>query len=91
MMQKVNTTYVIVVARLSEGFTFLGKLGTLATAGSLNLTKLKKSLACKIFDTMIAPFQTYNSQIWGGIPNQILILEIRKDMETLIRGKQQRF
>ena len=39
--------------------TFLGKLGTLATAGSLNLTKLKTSLTCKIFDTMMAPILTY--------------------------------
>lgn len=69
MMQKVNTTYVIIVARLGT---------LLATASSLNLTKLKTSLACKIFDTMIAPILTYNSQIWGGIRNQILILEIAR-------------
>ena len=27
--------------------------------------KLKPSLACKIFDTMISPILTYNSEIWG--------------------------
>ena len=41
--------------------TFLGKLGTLGTAGSLNLTKLKNPLACKIFDTTISLILTYNS------------------------------
>ena len=30
-----------------------------------NLSKLKTSLACKIFDTMISPFLTYNTEIWG--------------------------
>ena len=28
-------------------------------------TKLKAALACKIFDTMISPILTYNSEIWG--------------------------
>ena len=30
-----------------------------------NLSKLKAALACKIFDTMIFPILTYNSEIWG--------------------------
>ena len=30
-----------------------------------NLSKLKAALACKIFDTMISPILTYNSEIWG--------------------------
>ena len=30
-----------------------------------NLSKLKAPLACKIFDTMISPILTYNSEIWG--------------------------
>ena len=29
-----------------------------------NLSKLKTSLACKIFDTIISPILTYNSEIW---------------------------
>ena len=29
-----------------------------------NLSKLKAALACKIFDTMISPILTYNSEIW---------------------------
>ena len=33
-----------------------------------NLSKLKTSLACKIFDTMISPILTYNSEIWGVYP-----------------------
>ena len=30
-----------------------------------DFSKLKSSLACKIFDTMIAPILTYNSEVWG--------------------------
>ena len=30
-----------------------------------NLSKLKPAIACKIFDTMISPILTYNSEIWG--------------------------
>ena len=30
-----------------------------------SLSKLKAALACKIFDTMISPILTYNSEIWG--------------------------
>ena len=30
-----------------------------------DLSKLKTYLACKIFDTMISPILTYNSEIWG--------------------------
>ena len=30
-----------------------------------NLSKLKAALTCKIFDTMISPSLTYNSEIWG--------------------------
>jgi len=54
--------------------TFLGKLGTLGTAGSLNLTKLKNPLACELFDTMISLILTYNNDehITGVyLPNQI--------------------
>ena len=31
-----------------------------------NFSKLKPSLACKIFDTLISPILLYNSEIWGG-------------------------
>ena len=31
----------------------------------LDFSSLKLSLACKIFDTMISPILTYNSQVWG--------------------------
>ena len=31
-----------------------------------NFSKLKPSLACKIFDGMISPILLYNSEIWGG-------------------------
>ena len=31
-----------------------------------NFSKLKPSLACKTFDTMISPILLYNSEIWGG-------------------------
>ena len=31
----------------------------------LDLSSLKPSLACKIFDTMISPILTDNSQVWG--------------------------
>jgi len=27
---------------------------------------LKPSLACKIFDSMISPILTYNSEVWGA-------------------------
>ena len=41
-----------------------------------NLSKLKAALVRKVFDTMISPILTYNSEIWGVkgmcIPNQIL-------------------
>ena len=37
-----------------------------------NLSKLKTSLACTIFDTMISSILTYNSEIWVCMPNQIL-------------------
>ena len=37
-----------------------------------NLSKLKAALACKIFDAMISPILTYNSEIWGVYANQIL-------------------
>ena len=30
-----------------------------------NLSKLEPAIACKIFDTMIFPILTYNSEIWG--------------------------
>ena len=31
----------------------------------MNLRKLKISLACKTFDTMMSPILTHNSEIWG--------------------------
>ena len=31
----------------------------------VDLSRLKPSLACKIFDTMISPILTYNSEAWG--------------------------
>ena len=31
-----------------------------------NFNKLKPSLACKIFDSMISPILTYNSEVWGA-------------------------
>ena len=31
----------------------------------LDFSSLKPSLACKIFDTMISPILTYNSEVWG--------------------------
>ena len=31
-----------------------------------NFSKLKPSLACEIFDTMISPILLYNSEIWGS-------------------------
>ena len=32
-----------------------------------NLSKLKPSLACKIFEAMISPILSYNSDFWGCI------------------------
>ena len=37
-----------------------------------DLNNLKPSLACKIFDSMISPILTYNSEVWGLLLNQIL-------------------
>ena len=31
-----------------------------------DFNKLKPSLACKIFDSMISPILTYNSEVWGA-------------------------
>ena len=31
-----------------------------------DLNSLKPSLACKIFDSMISPILTYNSEVWGA-------------------------
>ena len=31
----------------------------------VDFSSLKPSLACKIFDTMISPILTYNSEVWG--------------------------
>ena len=31
----------------------------------IDFSSLKPSLACKIFDTMISPILTYNSEVWG--------------------------
>ena len=36
----------------------------------MNLSKLKTSLASKIFDMMISPILTYNSEIWGVYAKQ---------------------
>ena len=50
------------------------KLGTLGTVDSMNLTKLKNPLACKIFDTTFSLILTYNSaeHITGVcLPHQI--------------------
>ena len=30
-----------------------------------DFNKLKPFLACKIFDSMISPILTYNSEVWG--------------------------
>ena len=32
---------------------------------SLRASPLTPSLACKIFDSMISPILTYNSEVWG--------------------------
>ena len=32
----------------------------------IDFNKLKPSLACKIFDSMISPILTYNSEVWGA-------------------------
>ena len=37
-----------------------------------SVSKLKPSLACKIFDTMIPPILLYNSEIWRVMLNLIL-------------------
>ena len=31
----------------------------------IDFNSLKPSLACKIFDTMVSPILTYNSEVWG--------------------------
>ena len=31
-----------------------------------DLNSLKPSLACEIFDSMISPILTYNSEVWGA-------------------------
>ena len=38
-----------------------------------DLKSLKPSLACKIFDSMISPILTYNSEVWGTLWSQISI------------------
>ena len=35
-----------------------------------NLSKLKAALAYKIFNTMISPILTYNSEIWSVYPKR---------------------
>ena len=32
------------------------------------ISRLKPSLACKIFDTMITPILSYHCEIWGSLP-----------------------
>ena len=34
------------------------------------IVSLKPTLACKIFDTMISPILTYNSEVWGLFINE---------------------
>ena len=36
----------------------------------LDFSSLKPSLACKIFDKMISPILTYNSEVWGLFINE---------------------
>ena len=65
----------------------------------MNLSKLKAAPACKIFDTMISPILTYNSEIWGvytkpdfmtwdGSQNREGTPSI---LQTILGGKQQNF
>jgi len=35
-----------------------------------DIRRLKPSLACKIFDTMIMPILSYNCEIWGAYKKQ---------------------
>ena len=35
-----------------------------------DISRLKPSLACKIFDTMITPILSYNCEIWGAYQKQ---------------------
>ena len=39
---------------------------SLVQGGTLILIQLKPSLAYKIFDSMISPILTYNSEVWGA-------------------------
>ena len=63
-----------------------------------NVSKLKPSLACKIFEGMISPTLSYNGEIWRYIQNMILKLgtipQLKKTLEilqTLLRNKQLTF
>ena len=47
----------------------------LSLRGHTNLSKLKAALVRKVFDTMISPILTYNSEIWG--------VYTKPDFETL--------
>ena len=50
-----------------------------------DFNKLKPSLACKIFDSMISPILTYNSEVWGAaLRNQILSRGTAPQLKKLI-------
>ena len=61
-----------------------------------NLSKLKPAVACKMFETMISPILTYNSEIWGLCANpdfkawddaQIERTRTLSILQTVVRGK----
>ena len=61
-----------------------------------NLSKLKPAIACKMFETMISPILTYNSEIWGlyAKPDfkawddaQIERTRTLSILQTVLRGK----
>ena len=56
-----------------------------------NLSKLKAALACKIFDTMISPILTYNSEIWGVYAKPDFKSWDGSQFEKIFGGKQQSF
>ena len=49
-----------------------------------DFNKLKPSLACKIFDSMISPILTYNSEVWVPLRNQILSRGTAPQLKKLI-------
>ena len=60
-----------------------------------NLSKLKAAFTCKIFDTMISPILTYNSEIWGVCAKPDGRLTNREGtpsiLQTILGAKQQSF